>query len=350
MKIKPWRATSIQMKSQRAVDAPDNNAARAVIEANIAHFTDMVLAACNSAQRPDLVLFPEFGMQGPPLEMPVADWIERACDTIPGWQTAPLQALAREQGIFIAGNMFEKDPKWPGRYFNTSFLIDKAGEVVAIYKRINTAAFPSPHDFLDAYLAETPLSEVFPVVETELGRLCLIPCGEINVPEVARIMMMQGAEVILHPTNSKKSAMQEATKRARAAENMAYLVSANVAGNIGFSRDPSVMGGRSEIIDYRGNTICLLEGPEESISVSAMIDVEALRAERRADTTTHNPIIRNRFEAYAPFYAAARGYPANGFLKAPMNSVSETAGLLEQTISHLEATRVLQPKLDPQDA
>jgi hypothetical protein len=110
------------------------------------------------------------------------------------------------------------------------------------------------------------------------------------------------------------------------------------------------MGGRSEIIDYRGNTLSLLEGPEESVAVTAVIDIEKLRAERRADTTTHNPIIRNRFEAYAPFYAAARGYPANGFLKTPMDSVSETAGLLEKTISHLEATRVLQPKHDAQDA
>ncbi|MBP1849209.1 nitrilase-related carbon-nitrogen hydrolase [Rhizobium halophytocola] len=342
MTIKPWRATCIQMKSRRAVDAPDNAAARLVIEANLAHFRHMVESACLSGQKPDLVVFPEFGMQGPPLDMPVADWIERACDEIPGWQTAALQQIARERGIFIAGNMFEKDPAWPGRYFNSSFLIDRTGEVVCVYKRINTAAFPSPHDFLDDYFAHTPFDEIFPVVETELGRLCLIPCGEINVPEVARIMMMQGAEVILHPTNSKKTAMQEATKRARAAENMTYLVSANVAGNIGFSRDPSVVGGRSEIIDYRGNTMAILEGPEESVTVTAMIDIEALRAERRADTTTHNPIIRNRFEAYAPFYASARGYPANGFLETPMGAVSETASLLEKTILHLEETRVLQ--------
>lgn len=344
MMIKPWRATCIQMKSRRAIDAPAELAARKVIESNIENFRSLVLKACASSEKPDLVVFPEFGMQGPPLQMPVSEWIERACDTIPGWQTGPLQSLAREQGIFIAGNMFEKDPKWPGRYFNSSFLIDRAGEVLVVYKRINTAAFPSPHDFLEDYLAATPLEQVFPVVETELGRICLIPCGEINVPEVARIMMMQGAEVILHPTNSKKTAMQEATKRARAAENMVYLISANVAGNIGFSRDPSVVGGRSEIIDYRGNTLSILEGPEESIAVSAVIDVEALRAERRADTTTHNPIIRNRFEAYAPFYAAARGYPANGFLKEPMKDVAETDGLLRHTISHLEATRVLQPQ------
>src|SRR5205085_5250517 len=101
--------------------------------------------------------------------------------------------------------------------------------------------------FMDAYLAKHGSADVFPVADTELGRLALIPCGEINVPEVARVLMMQGAEVILHSTNSPRRPAQEAAKVVRAAENMVYVISANVAGGIGFSLDGSVLGGRSHI-------------------------------------------------------------------------------------------------------
>lgn len=191
MPIKPWRATSIQMRSERASQASDM-AAAALIQRNVATLVRLIEEACASDEKPDLVVFPEFAMQGPPLHMDVASWIARACSSIPGPLTAPLQELAKREGIFIAGNMFEAPPEWPGRYFNSSFLIDRTGEIILNYRRVNTAAFPSVHDFMSGYLAKTDQADVFPVVDTELGKLALIPCGEISVPEVARVMMMQG--------------------------------------------------------------------------------------------------------------------------------------------------------------
>src|SRR4029453_11064416 len=106
-------------------------------------------------------------------------WIDKACDTIPGRATAPLQALAAHNRIYIAGNLFERDPRWPGRFFNSCFLIDPRGEVILRYRRINTALWPSPHDFMNEYLAEYGVEGTFPVVDTELGKLAVIACGEI---------------------------------------------------------------------------------------------------------------------------------------------------------------------------
>src|SRR5262249_56575747 len=97
-------------------------------------------------------------------------------------------------------------------------LITPSAASILCSLRVNAAACPSPHDFMDAYLARYSIAEIFPVVDTELGRLAMIPCGEINVPEVARVLMMQGAEVILHPTNSPRRPTQEAAKIVRAAE------------------------------------------------------------------------------------------------------------------------------------
>jgi predicted amidohydrolase len=342
MTIPKWRATCVQMKGLRAATASDRDEAKAIITKNLQLLESLVRDACAAPERPDLVLFPEFALQGPPLDLPVEDWIALACSAIPGALTEPLQALARELGIFIAGNMFEADPAWPGRYFNTSLLINRSGEILLRYKRINTAAFPSPHDFMDDYVRHVEQSGVFPVADTELGRLCLIPCAEINVPEVARVYMMQGAEVILHPTNSRHTTMQEATKVARAAENMMYLVSANVAGPIGFAHDATELGGRSHILDYRGDTLAFEEGAEQGISVSSWIDIEALRRDRRTDTGIYNPLIRNRFEMYRPYYDTATCYPPNSFLDRPMTNTTETKAALSAAIVNMESTGVLQ--------
>ncbi|MDR6666071.1 nitrilase-related carbon-nitrogen hydrolase [Rhizobium sp. 1399] len=343
MAVKPWRATSIQMRSERATQASDDEAARAVIRRNLDRLIGLIETACASNEKPDLVVFPEFALQGPPLSMTVTPWIQRACSTIPGPLTAPLQALARREEIYIAGNMFEAPPEWPGRYFNSSFLIGRDGEIVVNYRRVNTAAFPSVHDFMSDYLRATPQDQVFPIADTELGRLALIPCGEINVPEVARCYMMQGAEVILHPTNSKFTTGQEAAKVARATENMCYLISANVAGPIGFSPDNSILGGRSHILDHFGDTIAFEESAAEGVGVSGIIDIDRLRLDRRTDTGTHNPLLRARFEMYRPYYRQATFYPPDHFRDVPMMNAAETKAAVDISRANLERVRVLEP-------
>ncbi|MDB5589065.1 MAG: putative amidohydrolase [Devosia sp.] len=343
MPIPPWRATSIQMRSERASQAASDAEATVVIQRNVDRLIGLIEQACASDEKPALVVFPEFAMQGPPLHMGVQDWIKRACSSIPGPLTEPLQDLAKREKIFIAGNLFEAPPEWPGRYFNSSFLIDPSGEIVLNYRRVNTAAFPSVHDFMSDYMAATPQDKVFPVVDTALGRLCLVPCGEISVPEVSRVMMMQGAEVILHPTNSKRTDAQEAAKLTRVAENMVYLVSANVAGPIGFSPDNSIFGGRSHIIDHHGNTLAFQDDAGESVAVSAIIDIEALRCDRRIDTGLSNPLLRARYEMYVPYYSGAHFYPPDHFRDAPMTDTAEVRAALAIARQNMERAHILIP-------
>jgi predicted amidohydrolase len=338
-----WRAACIQMRSDLAALAPDRRSAWQTIDGNLARAVKLIDRACaEPASRPHLVVLPEFAMQGPPHGASIAQWIENACAAIPGPITGPLQELARRQAIFIAGNQFEIDPKWPGRFFNSCFLIDPKGEIVLRFRRINTAVWPSPHDFMDDYIAEEGFEGAFPVVDTELGRLAMLACGEIAVPEVSRVFMMRGAEVILHPTNEENSAAQEAAKVARAAENMVYVVSANVAHGIGFSRDGSVQGGRSHILDFRGRTLAYQADAGESIRVSAEIDIDALRA-ARADLGMANNLARARWDMYRPFYAAAVGYPSNSFRETPMINADATVPLVQESIGALHRAGVLRP-------
>jgi predicted amidohydrolase len=341
MAIAPWRATCIQTVSKLAVKGGDRSAAWSIVDANIRNALGLIERAIETDAPAKLVVMPEFALQGPPHGMAVAQWIDLACCTIPGPITEPFQKFAQAHRIYIGGHQFDCDPEWPGRYFNTAFLIGPSGDVILRYRRINTAAFPSPHDFMDAYLKRHSMAEVFPVADTELGRIAMIPCGEINVPEVARVYMMQGAEVILHPTNSPRRPAQEAAKVVRAAENMVFVVSANVAGGIGFSFDGSVPGGRSHIIDYLGRTLAYEDGNAETVKVSALIDIEELRAARKKDTGTSNPLLRARWEMYRPFFANASFYPPNQFLDTPMADGDSAKPVLAASLQNMAKAGVI---------
>jgi hypothetical protein len=137
MTVAPWRASSVQMLSDLAVTAPDKEAAWAVIRGNLDRAVKLIEDACAGQDQPRLFVLPEFAFQGAPHDMGVAAWIDLACYPVPGPITEPLQHLAQRLGVYIGGNQFETTPQWPGRYFNTSFLIDPAGKIVLRYRRFH---------------------------------------------------------------------------------------------------------------------------------------------------------------------------------------------------------------------
>lgn len=341
MSVSRWRATCIQMNSQPVFGAVSVSETAAIIQSNLSHGLEL-LDQVMGAQAPDtrLVLFPEFAFQGPPRDESVDEWIRIGARTLPGPISEPLQEKAREFGIYIGANQFEFDPEWPGRFFNCCFLIAPSGDIILRYRRIYTAQWPSPHDFMDQYLARYGLEGTFPVVETELGRLAMYPCGEANVPEAARMFLLRGAEVLLHPDNAAGGPTSEAVKCTRALENMLYFVSCNVAGPIGFAEDGKPLGGGSVIFDYDGRRLAHEPTADESVGVSAIIDLESQRA-ARSDASMRNRLARMRFEIYRPLYADAVFYPANQFATVPMAHWRETEGAVAQALEHMRSSAPL---------
>lgn len=339
MAITPWRATCIQIDSKVASSATSKQETWAIIEANLANAIAKIEEACTGPTPPKLVVLPEFAFQGPPRATPVSEWIERACAAIPGPITDPLADVARKFGIYIAGNHFEVDAKWPDRYFNSSFLLDPKGEVILRYRRINTASWTSPHDILDQYREAYGEDGIFPVVETELGRMAIFPCGEVAVPELSRVFMLRGAEILLHPSNEPANARADAAKICRAAENMCYLISTNISGSIGFS--DTERGGHSQIVDFNGNYAAFEKSDLESIACSAIIDVDALQAARR-DTNMGNGLLRTRFEMYRDYYAKADIYPANQLSEKAFEIYAELTPVHQKAIANAEKAGILR--------
>ena len=194
-------------------------------------------------------------------------------------------------------------------------MVAPSGAVVLRYRRLNSMFAPTPHDVWDRYLEVYGLEAVFPVARTEIGNLACVASEEILYPEIARCHAMRGAEILIHPTSEMGSPAltpKDVAKRARAIENMAYVVSANSAGIRGTPIPAASTDGMSKIIDPTG--LVLAEaGPGETMAATAEIDLEALRRLRRRPGMA-NLLSRQRFELFAESYA--RMYSPEGFTHA----------------------------------
>ena len=195
-------------------------------------------------------------------------------------------------------------------------MVAPSGDVVLRYRRLNSMFAPTPHDVWSKYLDIYGLDGVFPVARTEIGNLAAIASEEILYPEIARAHALRGAEIFLHSSSEIGSPMdtnKDIAKRARAFENLAYVVSANTAGISGTSLPLESADGNSSVIDYKGNVLAE-SNSGETFTAFADIDLAALRAHRRKPGMI-NYLARQRTELFAPVYAAAKVQRADGLIE-----------------------------------
>src|SRR5260221_8804784 len=119
---------------------------------------------------------------------------------IPGEETKALGEKCKQYGFYLAGSAFEKIDQFPNHFFNTGFIISPEGEVILKYRKINASnnnieISSSPVDVLNQYGPE----ELFPVAKTPIGNLGIFICYDAWYPEVARSLMVNGAEIMIGP-------------------------------------------------------------------------------------------------------------------------------------------------------
>jgi predicted amidohydrolase len=303
--IAHYRAVALQLRCDAVNACAGRDDAQRLIDAAL----DRALTAMRGAmgffgRDTRLFVLPEYFLTSFPAGESAADWIAKACITIPGPETDRVSSFCAANGVWVAGNSYEADAEWPGRFFQASWIVGPEG-VVLRYRRLNSLYAVSPHDMWARYRERYGLREVFPVADTPIGRLAAIASEEILYPEVARCLMMHGAEIFAHSTSDVAGhprMPKEVAKLARAIENLAYVVSANTAGIAGIAVPEHSADGKSKIVDYKG--LVLAEADQgETIVASAEIDLDALRRYRRREGM-QNLIARQRFELYAPMYAA----------------------------------------------
>ncbi|HEV3121204.1 MAG TPA: nitrilase-related carbon-nitrogen hydrolase [Isosphaeraceae bacterium] len=252
-----------------------------------------------------LLVFPEFAHAAPIYET-LEELSDKLAVSIPNEHTERYARKARERGVWIqTGTFLERDERRPGAVFNTTCLIGPDG-LLSRYRKVNPwlpwEIHTSPHD-LAGY--DEPM---FPVVETEIGRLGAAICYDWLFPEAIRALALAGAEVLcrvsayMDPWGATPP-MDWWTlfNRARAVENFAYVVAAN-QGASAANYPPFSWPGGSMIVDYDGRILAQADpGPGERITVGP-IDLAALRAER-ARRQGHHLLSHIRTEAYTGLYA-----------------------------------------------
>ncbi len=247
-----------------------------------------------------LFVLPEFGHQVP-IYTTAKELYNKLAVELPGEYTEKYQKLCKKHGIYIqTASFLEKDKKYPGHVFNATLLIGPDG-ILSKYRKVNTwipwEVHTSPADLADYQ------EELFPVVDTEIGKLGVAICYDWLFPECIREIAFAGAEVInrvsayMDPWGS--TAPMEwwsLVNRTRALENMVYVVAANQGASLK-NYPPFSWPGGSMIVDFDGRILASAGENSGEKVVVAPIDITAIRAEKKR-RKGHDTIAHFRNNAY----------------------------------------------------
>lgn len=340
--ISRYLALALQVPTRPVAGFADRALARLQMEANIraigAALEAGVPQLAESHGLPvSLVVLPEYVLTGAPGGGTFAHWRNLACLEMNGPEYESLAAIANHGGFFLAGNAYEEDPNFPELYFQCSFVLSPGGEIVLRYRRLISLYSPSPYDVWDRYLEIYGMAGVYPVANTSIGRIAAVASEEILYPEIARCHVMRSAEILVHSTSemgSPRSTAKELARQARAAENIAYVVSANTAGVPGTGLPVRSSTGMSKILDFEGRILAAAPPGGASIAAHGLIDIEALR-ERRRREGLGNTLPRLPLQAFSASYAQVMGRTPNQLQGAIDASRSRLQDLQAATIERL---------------
>jgi deaminated glutathione amidase len=204
---------------------------------------------------------------------------EEAAQTIPGPAIERLQEKARRHKMIVhGGSIVEYAPQTPGKFHNTSVLINRDGEIVAQYRKIHLfdvdLANGEKH-----YESEriVPGNEIV-TAEIDGVTFGLTVCYDLRFPELYRSLVLRGAQVLLVPAGFTLHTGRdhwEVLLRARAIENFCYVIAPAQVGTYPPNRQ---CFGRSMIIDPWG--LVLAQAQDMPTVIMAEIDLAQIASAR----------------------------------------------------------------------
>ncbi len=193
-------------------------------------------------------------------------------EPIPGPSTDFFGALAKTFGVVIVTSLFER--RAPGLYHNTAVVIEKDGSIAGKYRKMHIPDDPAYYEKF--YF--TPGDLGFHPIDTSVGRLGVLVCWDQWYPEAARIMALQGAQILIYPTAigyessdtpEEQQRQREAwttVQRGHAVANGLPVIAVN---RVGFEPDPS---GQTKGIQFWGSSF--VAGPQGELHYQASTDDE----------------------------------------------------------------------------
>lgn len=218
--------------------------------------------------------------------------LQRLAIRYPGPEMELLSEFALKHKVYLAGSTFEIDDKLPGYVFNSAFILNDSGDLIHRYRKIQCAdvwgSLPdtTPGSIYDRYLDTYGYDFLFPVADTPIGKLGTMVCFDQAHPEVARMLVKYGAEVIIHPSSEGHGSGRrgwDIARQTRAFENVAYILSP-LPGGEQFDPDSpfehtNQMRGYTKMVNFDGSLQGELDTPGAAV-LAGTVDLLALRRAR----------------------------------------------------------------------
>ena len=188
-------------------------------------------------------------------------------EPIPGPSTQFYGDLAKRLGVVIVTSLFER--RSAGLYHNTAVVIERDGTIAGKYRKMHIPDDPAYYEKF--YF--TPGDLGFHPIQTSVGKLGVLVCWDQWYPEAARLMALQGAEMLIYPTAIGYATYDTEEEQQRQREAWTTVMRGHAVANglpviavnrVGFEPDPS---GQTEGIQFWGSSF--VAGPQGELHYRA---------------------------------------------------------------------------------
>ncbi|OUO90603.1 acyltransferase [Gordonibacter sp. An230] len=228
-----------------------------------------------AAQGADLVVLPELFSTGYQLDI-VGPRMPELAEPVDGSTVRALQDAARAGGCYVVAGL-ALTHMLAGVAYNSAVFIGRDGELMGVYDKQHLWA-------LERFYFRAGAD--CPVFDTDFGRVGVMICYDMGFPEVARMLALQGAELVVCPSAwcAEDMDVWDVNVPARALENTVFVAAVNRFGE----EDGLVMPGHTKVCDPRGHVVAELTEEAEGV-LHAHIDLGTLAAARQT-----SPYLRDR--------------------------------------------------------
>lgn len=232
---------------------------------NVNAMASLVENCVRDCRNLDVIVFPEYCYYAPT----TMEESQKIAEEIPGFFTDSMAALARKYQVnIIPGTFIEKAAG--GKVHNSSVFIDRKGDILAAYRKVHLmdAIGYKESDYVER-------GSSLCVFDSDIGRVGMMVCYDLRFPEMARSMVLQGADVLFVPADfpsgnplPPRTDHWDILVRSTALYNLTYVVAANQFGAL-HKEHPF---GRSCVVDPWGTVIAAASGRQDVIY--ATLDME----------------------------------------------------------------------------
>lgn len=265
-------------------------------DSNVARACDFIDQAVK--EKPDLIVLPEFFNNlyfAQYRDYKYVQWAEKD----DGFSIKCIKEKAKQHSVYIIATIYEQEQ--PGIYFDTAMVIDQQGQIIGKYRKTHPAGFRALELIYYRYGSK------YPVFEIHGWKVGIVICYDLNFPESARCVTLNGAELIIVPFASpvgylaSGSSSQpdstgtgsidkagwlrkwDAKTTMRALENIVFLAPCNHTGQEG----DAVFCGNSRIVSPKGEII--VDAGEEERVITTELDRQSFINARQT-----TPFLRDR--------------------------------------------------------